>query len=666
MKNRLALIYTLCFSLAFSSAGQGQINQAFYELAELADSLLNDHLDSLAKISLDELNILLDRESNQEVLLYQKLLGDYYLGTSRYQESLDAYEPLLQFLGNEYDRDLTLKLARGVNDLGIAYMKLGQFDEAIRSHQQSLVLYEKYNDPQGGSFNYNNLAVIYTKLKKIDSALYYHQMSLESARLALDTLGIGFNNMNMGILYHDNNDPLKAMHHFQEALKVFEESGNERMINAVNRRLGTFYSRIQDFESALDKFKDVLAYYEKRQSEVGLGGIHVSLAEVLLNMNLIDSANYHIDKSIQYYEPTGYKNGTIKAFSLKARYFKNKKQYPKALEYYGYSIEMADGKYHGMTMSNLNGVSEIYLTEKNYQQAIDATIRGLEAANYSASPGSMSEAYINLSKAYKSLGNTKKSLEYLEKFNKEQKKIFDNDQMFQMARTQYKNQLEREEALREAEQRQKDLLVKQQLTREKWIRYGIVTFSILILIIAFFAYNGYRIKKAANKELADKNERLRELRENEKRLSEETISSKERELATMAMSSHEKNSVLNDLSQKISFLENRMSDDLKPSLKEMRKTIKNSYSLDNSWDSFLHKFEDVHPQFFDKLKDENPVLTNEDLKLSAYLKIGMSNKEIANVTNLTLGSVKSKINRLKKKLEMGPEDSLRDFMLQYA
>ena len=67
-----------------------------------------------------------------------------------------------------------------------------------------------------------------------------------------------------------------------------------------------------------------------------------------------------------------------------------------------------------------------------------------------------------------------------------------------------------------------------------------------------------------------------------------------------------------------------------------------------------------------KLKEENPVLTAEDLKLSAYLKIGMSNKEIANVTHLTLGSVKSKINRLKKKLEMGPEDSLRDFMIKYA
>ena len=134
----------------------------------------------------------------------------------------------------------------------------------------------------------------------------------------------------------------------------------------------------------------------------------------------------------------------------------------------------------------------------------------------------------------------------------------------------------------------------------------------------------------------------------------------------MAMATHEKNKVLRDLEQKVSFLEARMGDELKPSLKEMKKAISDSYSLDKSWDSFLHRFENVHPHFFDRLKEENPTLTVEDLKLSAYLKIGMTNKEIANVTHLTHGSVKSKINRLKKKLEMGPDDSVRDFMLKYA
>ena len=664
--NLRLLVFLLLVTFTTSLIGQGDSDGEFFDVASLADSLLNSNEDSLAKIAVDKLGGLVDVNDQIQFSYYHKLLGDFYLGTSRYAKAVDAYEPLLPMLKAEFNKDFSLKLARAINDLGIAYMKVGSFDDAIEAHIQSQVIYDRYNEPQGGSYNYNNIAIIYTKLKKIDSALIYHQKSLEYAKLAGDTLGIGFNYMNMGILYLDNNDPLKALYHFQESLKVFEETGNERMVNAVNRRMGTFYGRINDYESALFKFSEVLAYFQKEKSDAGLGGVHVSLAEVLLELGRTDSAYYHIKKSIEYYEPTGYKNGISKAYHILGWYYKEKKMYSRSLDSYQYSLDLSEGRLLGMTMSTLNGMSEIYMKQNRFQDAVDATLRGLEVANYSASPGNMAEAYYNLSSAYKAIGNSEKALDYLEKHNLEKEKIFDDEQMFQMARTEYKNQLEREEAQRELEQQQRDLLVEQEIARERWMKYGALTFAILILFIAFFAYRGYVIKKAANSELAEKNERLKELRENEKRLSEETISSKERELATMAMASHEKNSVLNDLNQKISFLESRMDDDLKPSLKEMQKTISNSYSLDNSWDSFLHKFENVHPQFFDKLKDENPVLTAEDLKLSAYLKIGMSNKEIANVTHITLGSVKSKINRLKKKLEMGPDESLRDYMLKYA
>ncbi|MEM8893096.1 MAG: two-component regulator propeller domain-containing protein [Bacteroidota bacterium] len=167
-------------------------------------------------------------------------------------------------------------------------------------------------------------------------------------------------------------------------------------------------------------------------------------------------------------------------------------------------------------------------------------------------------------------------------------------------------------------------------------------------------------------ELYTNNQKLKELRANEKKLSEETIALKEREMATMAMSTHEKNTLLKDLEQKVTFLEMRIDEDMKPDLKDLKRTISGAYSMENSWDSFVQHFRDVHKCFFDRLKTESPHLTNYDLKLSAYLKVGMSNKEIAQVTNLTTGSVKVKVNRLKKKLEMKPEDNLRDFMIRYA
>ena len=77
----------------------------------------------------------------------------------------------------------------------------------------------------------------------------------------------------------------------------------------------------------------------------------------------------------------------------------------------------------------------------------------------------------------------------------------------------------------------------------------------------------------------------------------------------------------------------------------------------------MYQFEKVHPAFFTLLKERFPVIALHDLPLSAYLKVGMGNKEIARVSNITIEGVKKSINSLKKKMGLGPEEDLRDFSI---
>ncbi|MEP2024671.1 MAG: tetratricopeptide repeat protein [Reichenbachiella sp.] len=199
-------------------------------------------------------------------------------------------------------------------------------------------------------------------------------------------------------------------------------------------------------------------------------------------------------------------------------------------------------------------------------------------------------------------------------------------------------------------------------TRNQILLISAIGLVVLLALIAFLSIRSYKLKRKANEILSIKNKSLKTLRERENQLAEATIHAKERQLATMAMAAHEKNSLLQDLEQKVSLLEKKLNNELTPDFKDLKKTISNSFSIDDSWENFHHHFQDVHPLFFENLKQINASLSNDDLKLSAYLKIGMSNKEIASVIHLTVGSVKTKVNRLKKKLEMGPDDNLRNFM----
>ncbi|MEQ9302360.1 MAG: hypothetical protein RJQ14_00480, partial [Marinoscillum sp.] len=74
----------------------------------------------------------------------------------------------------------------------------------------------------------------------------------------------------------------------------------------------------------------------------------------------------------------------------------------------------------------------------------------------------------------------------------------------------------------------------------------------------------------------------------------------------------------------------------------------------------------VYPGFFEKIKKDYDDLTLNQLKTAAYIKVGMDNRDIAQVTNVALESVHKSVNRLKKKLDLGPDDGIRDFLIKYA
>jgi hypothetical protein len=51
--------------------------------------------------------------------------------------------------------------------------------------------------------------------------------------------------------------------------------------------------------------------------------------------------------------------------------------------------------------------------------------------------------------------------------------------------------------------------------------------------------------------------------------------------------------------------------------------------IDQDWNKFRLTFEEVHPGFFDRLQRQYPQLTDHDVRLSAYLRINLSSREIA-------------------------------------
>ncbi|MEL6534206.1 MAG: response regulator [Bacteroidota bacterium] len=155
------------------------------------------------------------------------------------------------------------------------------------------------------------------------------------------------------------------------------------------------------------------------------------------------------------------------------------------------------------------------------------------------------------------------------------------------------------------------------------------------------------------------------LRQNEEiqRLMQERLDLKERELSVQALQSKERMQFLSEMQADLDTLGEEADLRKHDTFVRLRRKLSRALQEDRSDDSFMLHFEAVHTDFFNKVKERTDNLTANDLRLIAYIKLGMNNKEVAQMAGVEVGTVKTNLNRLKKKLQLASEDSLRQYVL---
>ena len=200
-----------------------------------------------------------------------------------------------------------------------------------------------------------------------------------------------------------------------------------------------------------------------------------------------------------------------------------------------------------------------------------------------------------------------------------------------------------------------------------------------ILLCAALLFYGFRQQKNFETEkaqMAIKHQQIQSEQELKVSQSEAKISELEREklAATVQFKTHELASTTLNLVQKSEFLSSIRSalEKLKknekldaPSRKEIGQIIRrieNDVSLQSDWEQFSGHFDQVHHDFLKRLADQYPHLSPNDFKLSAYLKMNLSTKEIATLMNISVRGVEASRYRLRKRLELQSGTKLGEFL----
>jgi len=210
-----------------------------------------------------------------------------------------------------------------------------------------------------------------------------------------------------------------------------------------------------------------------------------------------------------------------------------------------------------------------------------------------------------------------------------------------------------------------------------------IGYAVLLIIVVIGIERLIRIRAKAVQRRLQKNQEEIQYRKNQNQIQENLKKEKEivklkndqlqidnlyksKELANSTMSIINKNQFLTDLKQELvkikDFSEKNklVTEDVQRLIRKVNRDIEN----EENWKVFEDYFDSVHENFFKKMKQKFPILTTKDLRLCAYLRMNLSTKEIAPLMNITVRGVEIGRYRLRKKLGIGRNDSLNDFLFK--
>ena len=197
---------------------------------------------------------------------------------------------------------------------------------------------------------------------------------------------------------------------------------------------------------------------------------------------------------------------------------------------------------------------------------------------------------------------------------------------------------------------------------------AITIYVIIFIVLWILIHNLYKryYRKQQQKLLQKSQEQLalKELETSQKfmQLTNEKlkldIESKNRELAVSTMSLIKKNEFLNSIKTELKEKDNQQ--DIKKVIRIIDKNLNNT----DDWKLFEEAFNNADKDFLKLIKEKHPVLTPNDLRLCAYLRLNLSSKEIAPLLNISPRSVEVKRYRLRKKMDLPHEFSLTNYILE--
>ena len=433
-----------------------------------------------------------------------------------------------------------------------------------------------------------------------------------------------------------------------KALELYKERADDPLFEADSyTTLGEIEMKLENFEQSLIYFNQALKVYREFEDLLWECEALIFIGENLIYLDQPEKALEHFLLAIQIANENHFQLKEARAYNLLGNAYMELAQYPKGLQSLTKSLEIFNQMQNPTEIhSTYVSLGLIYNKMEQPKLAISYLDKAITISDSLKTTPQASKAYFARHQSFRQLKDHYRALEDFEVYNKLNDSIFSTKKSQQIEEMRAIFELEKKE--QQIAQQETELVLyeqKEKVSRlQKWLLSSGLGLSVLVFGLGFY---GLRQKIKRNKL--------------EKEKIDAELAFKKKELTTHALHLAKKNETLENLKLKAKELKEKEKGGL--GYQQLISAINFDLKDDNNWENFARYFEEVHKDFNLDIIKKYPEVTPSELRLMALLKMNLSSKEIANILNISNAGVKKARNRLRKKLNIAPEDSLEALII---
>ncbi|WP_375443188.1 tetratricopeptide repeat protein, partial [uncultured Nostoc sp.] len=288
-----------------------------------------------------------------------------------YTDLVDLYGQLIKAWQKTDERE-NWNYRAALNNLGLAYLSLGQYQQAIEFLQQSLDIAREISDRNTEGLSLMNLGLAYLYQGQYQQAIKFYQQSLEIAREIGDRNTEGLSLMNLGNTYNYLGQYQQAIEFLEQSLDIAREIGDRNTEGLSLMNLGNAYNYQGQYQQAIDFFQQSLDIAREIGDHKTEGLSLMNLGNAYLSLGQYQQAIDFYQQSLDIATEIGDRNSeSLSLMNLGVAYL-SLGHYQQAIDFHQQSLDIAteigDHNTEGLSLANLGNV---YLDLGQYQQAIE-------------------------------------------------------------------------------------------------------------------------------------------------------------------------------------------------------------------------------------------------------------------------------------------------------